>query len=932
MKNSNFIRITLAAALLAAPAGLYAESTAEESVVVGYTERPASEVTTAVTTVKAVDLSRSSLLSTESALAGKATGLTVMRTSGSQPGAEINALYIRGVGSENSYTAPYVLVDGIERSLSSVDVNEIESITILKDGASNAIYGQRGANGTILVTTKRGREGKPVITFSTQLGWQSPTHRPEFLGSADYVSYYTKALINDGLNVPTDLKYNPSSYMSADRNQYLYPDVNWYDEFVARNSFQQQYRLSMNGGTKVVRYFMFLGYAGQDGLLKHTDLNKGFNTNLNYERFNIRANIDANITNTLTAALDIATIIENRNRPNVETGTLFSTLSSITPNAMPVTYEDGSLAGTSLYQENPLGMISRTGYTKSRSIGLQIRAKLKQELDMLTPGLSAELVFGYDGTSTYGLTKTEKYATHELQPDGTFSTYGEDVPLALNLSANDKAYQYLMGFYGGLNYKRYFGIHTVGANVRYYQNQLFVRGDNSPYGKQGVNGTVSYDFDKRYFIDFAFSYDGSDEYAPGKRFGFFPAVSAAWNISNESFLKGSPAVTLLKLRASYGEAGNCKTIGFDRYAWQSHWYGYDNSWGGYIFGTGFSWSDGAWEGRQPNPDLTWERTRNYNVGVDLSLFDRLTVNIDGFIHKRGNTLLTLTNSTAATLGMPAPYANIGRVTNRGFEANVAYNDRAGNVNYFVNFNASFARSRIDRTDEVDNRPLNLRRTGHAVGQPFGLVAVGYYKDQADIDASPRNALYRVRPGDIKYMDVNGDNIIDETDEVAIGKSEVPEWNLGFSAGAEYKGFDISFLISAFLGRSVLLDNANAWAFRNNGNATSIVAGAWEAGVREDDASYPRLTTEDNRNNYRTSTYWLKNGDFLRLSNVEIGYTFPKKWMEKARLGGLRVFANGQNLLTADNLGKYNVDPEVIDAGLTGYPMTRSFNFGLKLQF
>lgn len=933
MKNIYFINILLFAAMSSLPLAVRADVADETSgtCVIGYGERPIEEVTTAVSVIKAGDASRSSYLSTESALAGKAAGLTVLRTSGNEPGAEVFSLYIRGVGSENSVTAPYVLVDGIERSLSSIDVNEIESITVLKDGASNAIYGQRGANGTILVTTRRGREGKPAITFSTQLGWQSPTHRPEFLRSADYVTYYKKALANDGLTVPADSKYDPANYV-AGRDMTMYPDVDWYDEFVRKNSFQQQYRLTFTGGTKAVRYFMFLGYAGQDGVFKHTDLNKGYSTNVKYERFNIRANIDANITRTLTAALDIATIIDNRNRPNVSTSDIFSTISSIVPNAMPVTYEDGTLAGTSQYRQNPLGMISRTGYTKTRNVGLQIRAKAVQSLDMVIKGLNAEIVFGYDGESAYGLTKAEKYATSERQPDGSYSVYGENVPLALNQSANDKHYRYLIGFYGGLNYKNTFDRHTVGANVRYYQSQDFVRGDNSAYGKQGVNGTVSYDFDKRYFVDFGFSYDGSDEYAPGKRFGFFPAVSAAYLISNEDFLKGSTALTMLKLRASYGEAGNCRTSGIDRYAWQPHWYGYDTSWGGYIFGSGFSWSDGAWEGRQPNPDLTWERTHNYNVGVDLTLFNKLSFSADGFIHKRDNILLTLSNSTVGALGMPAPYANIGKVTNRGFEVSVGYNDRAGNVNYSVNANVSYAVNRIDRTDEVDNRPANLCRTGHSVGQPFGLVAIGYYKDQADIDASPYNTLYQVRPGDIKYQDVNGDKIINEEDQMAIGYSTVPRWNMALSAGMEYKGFDLSFLLTAFVDRSVMLSNANAWAFRNNGNATGIVRGAWEAGVREDKATYPRLTTEDNKNNYRTSTYWLKSGDFLRLSNVEIGYSFPQEWMNSIRLSGLRVYANAQNLFTADNLGDYNVDPEVVDAGLTGYPVTRSFNFGLKLQF
>ena len=898
---------------------------------IGYNTRPSHEVTTAITTIRSNELSRSSLLSAESALAGKAAGLTVLRTNGNEPGVELNNLYIRGIGTENAFRSPYILVDDIERSLGGLDVHEIESVTILKDGAANTQYGQRGANGTILVTTKRGIVGKPQIEFISQVGIQQPTHRPHYLGSKEYVSLYNKALLNDGLSVPSGPKYNPETYTGS-QDRLLYPDVNWYDEFVRNNALQQQYKITFRGGTDIIRYFMLLGYADQDGLYKYSNLNCGYSTNLNYSRFNVRANLDANISKSLVVSLDLATRVENQNMPNASTNSVFTALSTIVPNAMPIQYAENQLGGTSQYQENPLGMISRTGFSQNRGVSLQIKAKAVQNLSMLTKGLNAEFVFGYDGKSSYGLMKDEQYATYELQGNGNYTKYGEDVPLALNMSATGKDYFYLMNLYGGLNYDRTFYKHSIGGNIRYYQAQTFVRGDNPAYGKQGLNGGIRYDFDKRYFINLNFAYDGSDEYAPGNRFGFFPAVSAAWLISNEEFLKNNPVLTYLKMRASYGEAGSCKTLGIDRYAYQAHWYGYDSSWGGYIFGTGFPWSDGAWEGRNPNPDLTWETTKNYNIGFDLSLFNRLSLSIDGFVHKRNNTIMALENTTSSVVGKPAPYANIGKVNNKGFEATIAYNNKTGKVNYYVQANAAFARNQIERTDEIANLAENLKRTGHSVTQPFGLVAIGYYKDQSDIDNSPINTLYKVRPGDIKYKDINKDNIINEEDEMAIGMPSVPEWTLGLSAGVEYKGFDLSFLFSGFAGRSVYMDNSSAWMLYNNGNATSLAYGAWEAGVREDNATHPRLTTESNRNNYRSSTFWLKNGNFLRLSNIELGYSFPRQWINKLNLKELRFYVNGQNLFTVDHLGDFNVDPEVINAGITDYPMVRTFNVGLSLKF
>ncbi|WP_455584051.1 SusC/RagA family TonB-linked outer membrane protein [Bacteroides sp.] len=897
----------------------------------GYVTRPHSEVTIANSVIKADELSRSSYMSAESALASKATGLTVLRGNGNEPGIELNNLYIRGIGTENAMRSPYVLVDDIERSIGGLDVHEIESVTILKDGAANAQYGQRGANGTILVTTKRGFVGKPEIQFISQVGTQQPTHRPKYLGAREYVSFYNKALLNDGLSIPSGPKYDPDTYTGM-QNQLLYPDVNWYDEFIRENALQQQYKVTFRGGTDVIRYFMLLGYMDQNGLYKYTNLNDGYSTNLNYNRFNVRANLDANVTKSLVVSLDLAARVENKNQPNTTTNSVFSALSSIVPNAMPVQYPEERLAGTSQYQENPLGMISRTGYSQNRAITLQVKAKAVQDLSLLTEGLNAELVFGYDGKSSYGLMKTEQYATNEWQADGTYTQYGEDVPLALNMSATNKDYYYLMSFFGGLNYNRTFFKHGVGGNIRYYQAQTFVRADNPPYGKQGINGGLNYNYDKRYFVDFSFAYDGSDEYAPGNRFGFFPAVSAAWLISNEKFLKYNPTLTFLKLRASYGEAGNCKTSGLDRYAYQSHWSGYDASWGGYIFGSGFPWSDGAWEGRSPNPGLTWETTKNFNVGLDFSLFNNLSVSVDGFIHKRDNIIMALENTVPSVVGNPSSYANIGKVTNKGFEASVTYSNKVNKLNYYVQANASFARNEITQTDEVANLAANLKRTGHSVTQPFGLLAVGYYKDQNDIDHSPINALYKVRPGDIKYEDINKDGIINEQDEMAIGTPEMPEWTLGLSAGVEYNGFDLSFLLSGYAGRSVFMENANAWLLQNNGNVTALAYGAWEAGVREDNATYPRLTTESNRNNYRNSTYWLKNGNFLRLSNVELGYSFPKKWIGKINLKELRLYVNGQNLFTVDRLGDFNVDPEVVNAGITDYPMVRTFNVGLSVKF
>ncbi len=938
MKKYNNIKRYLVVALLSGLPGLYLaaqndtiQAKKEPVFQVGYDTRTKQELTTAVSVIGADAFAKPLLFSGEKALAGKAAGLTVLQGLGNEPGVNLTNLYIRGLGTFGM-SRPYILVDDVERSFDKMDLEEIESVTIFKDGASNTQYGQRGANGTIFVTTKRGVIGKPEITFTSQIGTQQPINLPKFLGSREYVTLYNKALKNDGLTIPTDSKYNPNMYDGA-HDPLLYPDVNWYDEFVNKNAMQQQYKLTFRGGTETVRYFMLLGYMNQQGLYKNTNLNDGYSTNLKYDRYNIRTNIDANVTKDLVVSLDLAGRMENKNSPNKTSGEIFSTLSSLTPNAMPIQYNDSMPGGTSQYRNNPLGMIAKTGYRQDRFISLQIRAKAHLNMRKVTEGLSGELVFGYDGNSAYGSKREGNYATYELQPNGSYSKYGEFIPIALNMSAGEKEYVYLMNFYGGLNYNRTFGQHSVGGNIRYYQSQTYIRGDNPPYGKQGVNGNARYNFDNRYFAEFSFAYDGSDEFAPGHRFGFFPAISAGWMISNEQFLKENKTITFLKLRTSYGEAGNCKTTsGFDRYAYQAHWYGFEASYGGYLFGKAPTWSDGAWEGRTPNPDLTWETTRNFNAGVDMSLWNKLAFTLDGFIHNRDNIIMLMENTTSGVIGSSAPFANAGEILNRGFDMTATYTDRIGEVNFYAQGNVAFARNEIKKTDELEQLPEYLKNTGHSITQNWGMRATGSYKDQADIDNSTPNTLYKVRPGDIKYADINDDKVINALDIEAIGSPTLPEWTMGLSAGAEYKGFDFSFLVSGYAGRSVMVTNASAWMFQNNGNVTDLAYGAWEAGVREDNATYPRLTTEANKNNYRASTYWLKNGNFFRLSNIELGYSFPQQWIGKLKMKDLRLYVNGQNLLTFDQLGDYNLDPEVLDAGITSYPMTRAINIGLKLKF
>lgn len=898
---------------------------------VGYATRDRNWVATAISTVTADDLHRTSSPSLPLALIGSASGLTVMRSSGSEPGRESFDMYVRGVGTYGLIRSPLCLVDDVESDFSQLDIEEVESVSVLKDGAANAQYGQRGANGTILVKTKRGYVGKPEIMLNAQFGMIQATRLPAFLGAKDYMTLYNQALSNDGMPIPDDMRYNPETY-TAGRNEYMYPDVDWYGAMLRTATPQQQYKLSVRGGTDVVRYYVMFGFLDQQGLYKHTNLNPEFSTNTGFTRYSVRSNLDASISRTLSLSLDLSGRIEDRNMPNSTSSDIFGLLSTIAPNAMPVLYPDGKIAGTSQYQQNPYGMITQTGYRTDRNKALRVKAEAKWNVDFITKGLSVKASVAYDAASGYGSGRSQKYAAYEWLGDDNYGVYGEDRQLSLSQEKFYDYYQYLLGFNAGVFYDRSFGKHHVLADARYYQQQIYKQKDNPAFARQGINGKVAYNYDNRYVAEFSFAWDGSDEYAPGHRFGFFPGVAGAWIISNEAFFPKRGLVSYLKLRASYGVTGNNQT-GLDRYGYMSHWHGFDASYGGYIFGNGFNWSDGAWEGRSANPELTWESSRNMNIGVDFELLRSLSVSVDAYRHDRCNIVSELSNTSSVVIGAPFPYVNIGSVLNQGVELSVSHQNKIGDVGYFASANVSFARNRITDMDEVSGLKDYQSRIGKSVTQMWGLEVLGFYADEADIRNSAVSTFYKVKPGDLKYKNQNPDedNHINTYDEIPIGSPTVPEWTFGLSLGVDYKGFDLTAVFNGVAGRSVYLSNAAIWSLTGNNKATALAFGAWERG-REAEATYPRLTTENNLNNYRPSSFWIKSGSFLRMGNLELGYSLPARLLSKAYIKQLRVYVNAQNLFTLDKLGVYNLDPEVVDAGVTGYPVTRTFNVGLKIKF
>jgi TonB-linked SusC/RagA family outer membrane protein len=900
----------------------------EKLIDVGYGTRTKSSLTHAISVIGSGSLVKTPVPNLSNAIAGRATGLTAIKTTGDEPGYDNSNIYVRGIGTFNSYVSPLFIVDNVERNFSQLDPLEIESFTVLKDAAATVQYGIRGANGVINVKTKRGFNGKSEINFIAQTGFQSPSVLPEFLGSADYLTLYRKALANDGLPVPAGSRYDPAMYAPGS-DPYIYPDVDWYGEFLKPSAPQSQYKLTLRGGTAAVRYFVFMGTTGQDGIYKFTDVNPQYNTNPKFSRYNLRSNVDVDVTKTLLVSVDLAARVENRHVPNTSAGSIFSALSQLPPNAMPLMNRDSSIAGTSVYRNNPLGLISKTGYRDNYQRVLLGNAEATQKLDFLLKGLSANVMMGLDGTNYYSLGRSQTYAVYQEYAAGDsveYLKYGDNSDISINTEKFDDGFSYMFTTLGGFSYNMEKGASSLSADLKYMQSKYFQNGNNLAYSNQGVFGRATYGFKKKYFAEFGFSYSGSEDFRKGNRFGFFPSVSGAWLLSEESFMKGSAVVSFMKLRGSYGKTGNGR-LGLERFPFEQKYYGG----GGYIFGSGFGTTDGSYEGRIPNPNIRWEESVNANIGFDLEMNDILEVSFDFFNNLRSNIITTSTSITPSVLGQLPPYENNGTVRNSGFEATIGHSRQKGDWGYSVRANVSYARSEVVSMQEVSGLPDYQYRQGKSASAIWGLESIGFFKDEQDIATSPYQSFEGVQPGDVKFRDQNGDNIIDNQDQIVIG-DWIPKWNFGLIGAMNWKGIDFHVVLSGILGRTVILNNNSVWGLQGNGKVTDIAYQAWEMGVNEESASYPRLTTLSNKNNYNTSSLWTRSGNYIRVSNLEIGYNLPERWVTKISVRGIRIFLNTYNLISFDAISEVNLDAEVPDAGVTGYPVMRVYNTGLSVKF
>lgn len=935
----------------------------EEVVVVGYGSQKKESVVGAISTLDVTKLTVPGS-SISNALAGQLSGIVAMSRSG-EPGKNSAAdFYIRGVSSFKGTSTPLVLVDGIERDLDLVDTDDIASFSILKDASASAVYGVRGANGVILITTKKGSVGKPQVNVRTEFGFTQPTKRPQMLGSAEWAELYNEAYGSQYYS-PEDIeKYRTN----ADPD--LYPNVDWFDALFDDMAANQRVNLNITGGSDIVKYYVSGAFYNESSIYKNAGNIYGYNPSIRYNKFNFRANVDLNLTKSTVVNFNLANIYEKSFGPGYgdTDAAIWSYTFMTSPNAFPVQYSDGKLSGPSSDSgNNPWNMLAHSGYREQFWNSAQSLIGVTQDIGELwkpLKGLTANIKFSWDAwnTTLQRRSKIESfYHARGRAEDGSLIYDRNDEGIWIPVHTGDENLSFLIGrsgtmtryLEGSLTYNRVFNeIHRVGALLLYNQkihtNTQAGSGDDAlPYKNQGLAARATYAFKDTYFAEVNLGYNGSENFARGHRFGFFPAVAVGWMMSNEKwFQPATKVIDMLKLKASYGKVGNDDIGGQRRWVYEStivnsgSWnYGSDGNQGG----------TGIRIGEVENLNASWEEALKINAGIEFSLFNKIRVQADYFREERSGIFLQRAGLPAIVGVSTIPYVNIGETLNQGFDATVEYTHQVNkDLMLTARGNFTFNRNELLNNDEPDWQYKYQNRIGKPFGsgsslQPFGLVAIGLFESQEEIDNSPVQNFGEYRVGDIKYQDINGDGQIDSQDQIAIGYTNLPEITYGFGGTAQYKNWDFNIFFQGVARTSFFLNGSSIRTPFSSGNMEraaineDIYGNVWmSTNTPEQNANvtYPRLSMGSGgagaSNNSQASTWWLRDGSFLRLKSVEIGYSLPKSLLQKSFIKSLRFYAAGNNLLQFSPFKLW--DPEKGSTDGSGYPLNRMFSIGFNANF
>lgn len=937
----------------------------DEVVVIGYGTQKKATVTGAISSIGSEVLVQTPVSNLSKALVGRVSGL-IANQFDSEPGKEQATLRIRGRGTFSGSADPLVMVDGIEsNNFNNIDFNEIEDITVLKDASATAVYGIRGANGVIIITTKRGEAGKPFVSFSSNVGMLTFTDLRKNLGSYDYAIYYNEARKNDSFASGV---YNPR-FSNKDIEHFrlgdepiIYPDTDWFTVMMKPTSMQTQHNINIRGGTGIMKYFVSGGYFSQEGLFNSfPTLDIGFNPNINFNRYNIRANFDFDISERFSLNVDLSSIITNKS--GAKDGTDSSTRNIIgmtfyaPPFSSPGVVDGKIVDAVQAYTPNPIYDYLNSGYYKSFSNNLAISIGFNYDLDFITQGLRI-----HGKVSNWNMMNNLKrysramqtYQATKLEDDSIIYTPQRTISPFSFWESSGKSRDNNLEV--GLSYDKTIDTHNFGGLILYHQKKL--HDPNLAYvipnGYQDLVGRLTYNYKMRYMAEINVGYTGTENFAVGKRFGLFPAYSLSWVPSEESFYPDNCFISYIKIRGSYGEVGK-DNIGGNRFLYIPSSYIYSSGQvaygspyrggGAYFgeYGSTFQNYQASYESTLGNPDLTWERAKKTNIGIDLVMLkEKVRLTLDYFDERRDN-ILTTPQTTPAIVGITLPVVNWGKVKNSGHESNIKYTDNINNFNYWIDANYSYAHNVILFQDEVQREYPHMMRTGHSIDQPFGYIAEGYYNTWEEVNLPNRPAMQSqnsyVMPGDVRYKDINGDGIIDQNDQVPIGYPTFPEVTYGLSFGGSFKGFDFSVLFQGATNYSrwYVASNSHIRPYDNGLSTLAFIPDySWtqEKYENKEKIKLPRLTADMTQfNNYASSTFLLADASYLRLKNAEIGYTFCSKFLRRIGISNCRIYINGNNLFTWSGLFP-GIDPEqgLIGGDMSYYPMTRTFNTGINVQF
>lgn len=958
----------------------------QEVVVVGYTKQRKETMIGSVATITTKDLTQSPTANINNALAGRLPGLIVNQYAGGEPGVDQSELFIRGKATYGNQSA-IVIVDGIERDMSYLAPDEIETFTILKDASATAAYGIRGANGVIVITTKRGKAAeKATVNLKASIGINQPIGFPKYLGSADYATLYNEARLNDAkmtgadissLNLFSQQAIDNFRRAKGDNSDGLGYDWDYYD-FAFKPGLQEDVSLSIRGGTDKVRYYVLANYFSQGGNYKYSNAGE-YDSQTKFTRYNFRSNIDININRYLSTRLDLGARITDRNAPGTTAGRLM-TICATQPPYLPILVEEnahpqneeyiqqnprGMLYGDNIYRYNLLGELSRTGYLNEKNTYLNGSFAMNLDMEFLTKGLKAEVMFSYDASEgrwinrkldTYkdGYREYPKYATfmpiegsdaymaggHYTGAYKTGNKYDIDQTIGNGFSHNaSDGRTYIQA---RLDYNRLFSNrHEVTAMLLANRGNRTVNNELA-YHSQGITGRFAYYYNQKYLMEFNFGYNGSENFAPGKRYGFFPAGSIGWVVSEEEFMKKASWIDFLKVRASYG------LVGSDNVSSRFPYLAFYGGGSGYDFGNNFGTNvGGTSEGNLANANLTWEKARKLNVGIDFTtLNQRLALTIDAFYEYRFD-IITDMNSDGIMgypdiVGKDAALQNLGEVSNRGVDIELSWNDKIGkDFRYYIRPNLTFSRNRLEYKAEVARKNSWRKETGKRLYENFVYVFDHFVADQEEADRLNKIGYQpwgQLIPGDVVYKDLDRNGVIDDEDRTAMGNPRSPELMFGIPFGFQYKNFDFSVLLQGATKSSILLNGAAVFDFPQFeqdkiGRVKKMHLDRWTPETAAT-AKYPALHygTHDNNKNGNSSLF-LYDASYLRLKNVEIGYNVSPKLLRKFHVQQARIYVQGLNLLTFDKLGDVDIDPETKSGdGASWYPIQKVFNFGIDITF